>query len=252
MMEKWRTWGIAAVLAAGVSGVAFCAWRQPEITPAMRGEEVARRAGCFACHGPGGLGGVPDPDSSASTVAGWDPGTAAMYVKSEQEISEWILYGAPRDRDPQPDSQASQALFTMPAYEAWLSEEEVTDLVAYFKAVSGWGPSIPERAYEGRKVAERLGCFGCHGHSGMGGMPNPGSLKGQIPPWDGEAFGDLVRDEGELREWILEGKIGRLWGNPWARHFLDGQIIQMPAYAEFLSGDELEKLLTYIRWLRER
>jgi hypothetical protein len=172
-----------------------------------------------------------------------------MYVKSRGEVREWILYGAPRARDPHLDPQR---LISMPAYEKLLSSREVDDLVAYFLAVSGWDPEIPDAAFEGRKVAERAGCFGCHGPSGMGGIPNPGSFKGEIPPWDGEDFTELVRDDDELREWILDGRIRRLEQNPLARYFLEGQIVQMPAYRDSLSQEELARLVAYIRWLRER
>ena len=82
---------IGVVLVTALCGVALYAWRQPETTPAMRGAEVARRTGCFGCHGEGGLVRVADPASPGSTVPGWDAGTAAMFVKSERDIREWIV-----------------------------------------------------------------------------------------------------------------------------------------------------------------
>ena len=138
----------------------------------------------------------------------------------------------------------------MPAYEDLLSDRELDDLVAYYLAVSGWAPDIPDAAFEGRKIASRLGCFGCHGPAGMGGVANPGSFKGHIPPWDGEEFKELVRDDEELREWILDGRIRRLWDNPVARRFLESQKTRMPAYREHVSDEEVSKMVQYIRWLR--
>ena len=86
----------------------------------------------------------------------------------------------------------------------------------------------------------------------MGGVRNPGSFKGHIPPWDGEEFDELVRDERELREWIMDGRSHRLWNNQAARYFLERQETPMPAYREHLSEDALNKLVAYIDWLRRR
>jgi len=224
--------------------------RQPEITPAMRGEGIARRLGCFGCHGPEGAGGVGDPTSPAGRIPGWDSGTMAMYARNEAEIREWILYGARRNEPPRPAS-VPKPLIPMPAYEAHISGEELDDLAAYVQAVRGCAPGMPDTVYEGRKIAVRMGCFGCHGPSGMGGVPNPGSFTGHVPAWDSGAFEELVRNEAELREWILDGRILRLWKNPVARHFLEGQTIPMPAYREHLSGDEVDMLVAYINWIRE-
>lgn len=224
---------------------------QPEVTPAIRGMETARNLGCFACHGPEATGGVSNINDSGSAMPGWDHGTAAMYIKSEQEIREWILYGAPLGQATSAGVSSSKSLVPMPDYNGLLSDRELDDLVAYFLAVSGWAPDIPDDAFEGRKIALQLGCFGCHGPSGMGGVPNPGSFKGQIPPWEGEAFGELVENDEELRAWILDGRIRRLWNNPAARLFLISQKIQMPAYREHMSEDQETKVVAYVKWLRK-
>jgi mono/diheme cytochrome c family protein len=174
-----------------------------------------------------------------------------MYVTEEQDFREWILYGVPRSHSSSADYVEPSSLIPMPAYEKVLSGKKLEDLVEYLRAVSGWSASIPNEVYEGRKIGLRLGCFGCHGVSGMGGVPNPGSLTNSIPPWTGDDFEELVRNTQELQEWILEGRIERLWKKPLARYFLERQIIQMPAYREHLSDEELEKLVTYVRWLRQ-
>ena len=81
----------------------------------------------------------------------------------------------------------------------------VTAVTAVF-----WWPAVRT----GHAIAERLGCFRCHGPGGRGAGRNPGSLKGYIPPWDGRDFAELVLDEAELREWILGGRPQRLQANP--------------------------------------
>lgn len=251
MKMLWVITGFTLLVAAGGSATVFL-WRQPETTAAMRGQIISQRLGCLGCHGPGALGGIADPAGLAGTIPGWDGRTVQMYATSEQEIREWILYGTPREQSGAERASDSAPLVPMPAYEDSLSEQGLDDLVAYFQAVSGRDPDIPDDAFEGRKVAAGMGCFGCHGPSGMGGVQNPGSFKGHIPPWDSDEFAELVRDDQELREWIMDGRPRRLWENPAARYFLQRQKTPMPAYRDYLSDVELNKLVAYIRWLRSR
>ncbi len=218
---------------------------------ALRGEQVARRLGCFGCHGPEGEGGVADPLLPAGGIPGWAGGILQSYAKDSQEIREWILDGVPARLAKRPPEARPTGLVPMPPYRDLLSSEELEELMAYVLAVAEWDDGLPEAAYEGRALAHRLGCFGCHGPSGIGGMENPGSFKGVIPAWTGEWFADLVRDDDELRAWILDGKIPRFENDPLALHYLEGQRIQMPAYREHLSDAEVELLMAYVHWLRK-
>jgi mono/diheme cytochrome c family protein len=189
-----------------------------------------------------------------------------MYVKSEPEIREWILYGRPkrlehdpryevsehpdppRARDDQRD-QPPKLPLQMPAFAGIVRGKKLDDLVAFYKAVAVFDP-IPADAHEGYRVASRLGCFGCHGPGGRLGSSNPRSFKGYIPPWQGADFAELVKNNDELRQWILEGGTDRFDSNPFARFFTRRQVIRMPAYRDVLSDEELEALITYIRWLQ--
>lgn len=239
------------VLALCVTGAVFANrfLRQPSpLSPALRGEALARSLGCFGCHGPEGRAGIADPGSRGGTVPGWDGPTVSSYVRNEQELREWILDGAPA-RLKRPAS-SPPPLIPMPAYRGRITDAELADLVAYFNAVSGGIGDVPEAAYEGGRIAAKLGCFGCHGPSGIGGCPNPGSLKGTIPAWDGDDFKELVRDDAEMREWVLDGHPKRLWENAAARHFLDSQALKMPGYRAHLTEDQTAKLVAYIKWLR--
>ncbi len=137
----------------------------------------------------------------------------------------------------------------MPAFEGVISDGELQDLVAYYKAVAAF-ETLPPDAREGYRVAASLGCFGCHGPGGRVGSKNPRSFKGYIPPWRGRDFEELVADDDELRQWILEGKIDRFESNPAARHFTGRQLIKMPAYRDVLDDDELESLIAYVHWLQ--
>ncbi len=258
--------GILVALVGSALGV-FVYVRTPRLTPALRGAQLAREFGCFACHGPGGTGGIPNPGSEDEQVPAWDGGTAMMYVKNEQEAREWILYGRPKRLEGEEshastgDSEArgdendvhdrsSPLPLRMLAFENVISEDQLDDLVAYYKAVAAFD-TPPPRAREGYEVASRLGCFGCHGPGGRVGSSNPRSFKGYIPPWQGRDFAELVKNEEELRRWILDGKIDRFESNPVARHFVRRQAIQMPAYRDVLRDGELESLVAYVHWLNE-
>lgn len=283
--------GTILVIPAVVALTVFSYVRRPRLTPALRGAQLAERFGCFACHGPAGTGGVPNPGSDEREVPAWDGGTSMMYVKNEGEIREWILYGhperlegeheqdaerqqlAPDDpggahthdggashtQDEQVSSQTAEASavtsassppLEMPAFEGVLSTHQVNDLVAYYKAVALF-EKPPPQAREGRRIAARLGCFGCHGPGGRVGSNNPRSFKGYIPPWQGKDYAELVKSDEELRQWILEGRIDRFEDNPLAGYFTKRQIIQMPAYRNLLNDEELEAVLAYIRWIQE-
>ncbi len=221
-------------------------WPTAEHTPALRGMAVAERLGCDACHGPLGTRGVGDPGLPSGRAPAWFR-EADSLIRDEAELKAWVLDGLP---DRLSASGPRGGLVEMPAYRDFVEGQELDDLLVWFKAASGWDPTMPDAAWEGWVVAERLGCFGCHGPGGRGSPRNPGSLTGRIPPWDGVGFAELVRDDEELRAWILDGAPPRLLGNPVARHFLEGQQTKMPAYRAWVTPAELRALVEYVHWLR--
>jgi len=224
-----------------------------EVTPAERGRQVAVRAGCFNCHGPDGSGGVKNPGSDDGEVPGFSGGTPMMWAKSEDEMREYILDGAParKRHDPRHRAEMEKQLLAMPAYRGHLSNGEVDDLIVYLRAVSGLVTPPDEVAAQGQELAYRFACFHCHGPMGAGTSKNPGALKGYIPGWWGNDFRDLVRNDDELREWIVEGTIARLRNSPLARHFIESQRVYMPAYRDFLNEQQLTALMRYVRWINE-
>jgi mono/diheme cytochrome c family protein len=244
-------WGRAALALAEAAALGVVAvrarWQAAAAArPVQHGERVAERLGCFGCHGPGGMGGIPDPGSKAGDVPTWVGGTWMMYNHAPSDVRAWILDGHPPGRKPD-----AAALFKMPAFRGRLTAAELADLTVYVLTVSQFGDPADPKATAGRDVALRFGCFGCHGTEGRGLIADPGSLKGYVPPWDGDDYADLVRDDGELRQWVRKGAADRLRANPAARHFLDGEAIQMPAFGDNLKPDELEALVAYVHWVRE-
>ena len=245
----------AAVAAALLAWVGYPLLRdavlQPEASDALRGRERAQELGCLGCHGPGGRGGVGNPGSRRETIPGFTGSTLMMYVHDEDEIRQYILDGRP-DRladDADYEAEMKAQAIRMPAYRDVLAPGDLELLLAYVRQVSGMIEPKTEPAKAGAEVAARMGCFGCHGALGMGGVGNPGSLKGYIPGFTGDDFRELVRDDAELREWILKGRLARVDGHWIGGRFAEGQLIQMPAYEKRLSAEEVEALIAFVRWI---
>ncbi|TMA44347.1 MAG: cytochrome c, partial [Deltaproteobacteria bacterium] len=172
----------------------------------------------------------------------------------EQDLREFIQDGAPRRKREDADYRAKveAATLRMPAYRAFLSTSQVDDLVAFLRATSG--QILPDEALaaRGAERAAELGCFACHGPLGAGGVSNPGSFKGYIPGFWGADFDELVRDDGELRQWIAEGGIPRISEHPIGRIFVRRQVIKMPAFGHghVQSPEDIDALMAYLRWIR--
>jgi mono/diheme cytochrome c family protein len=224
-----------------------------EETPAARGQRLAASFGCFACHGPGGGGGTKNPGTEELAVPAFTEQTQMMYVKTVDDLREYVLDGAPKRKREDPDYRAKveAAALRMPAYRGVVSAAEADDLVAYLRATSDQiAPEDDALAARGADLATQLGCFACHGPLGAGGVPNPGSLKGYIPSLWADDFDELVRDDDELRQWIAEGKLTRISEHPIGRIFFERQVIKMPAYEKFVGAEDLKAIAAYVRWMR--
>jgi mono/diheme cytochrome c family protein len=245
---------LLAGAAAGVAGlVAAAIVFRPNLTSAERGRRLAEQNGCFACHGPEGLRGAANPGRADRTVPSYE-GTLMMYASSEAEVREWIRDGvtAARAQSTTWNAERAKGALSMPAYGERLSAAQIDDLVSFVMAVAGEPVPEDSLAAAGRERGEALGCVGCHGAGGRLARPNPGSLKGYVPPWDGADFPDLVRDKAEFAEWVERGVSRRFDANPIARFFLDRAALKMPAYRAHLQAGDVDALWAYVAWLRAR
>jgi mono/diheme cytochrome c family protein len=91
----------------------------------------------------------------------------------------------------------------------------------------------------GRAVAERMGCFGCHGPEGVAGIQNPGAKGGEVPTWSGGTWMMYNESEGDVRAWILDG-------HPPGRSPDKKALLAMPAYRSRLSRAETDDLVAYV------
>lgn len=240
---------VAAALACAL--VAWGVWLRPRLPPAERGRRLAARAGCFACHGAEGTRGSPNPGRKDATVPTWE-GDLMMFAEDETEVREWIRDGVPAERGRSRSWQADRdsGALRMPAFGRRLSRGQIEDLVVFVRAVGGEPAPSEWMPRRGSERAQALGCTGCHGPGGRFARPNPGSLKGYIPSWDGGDLPELVRDRSEFDQWVEEGMSRRFAADPLARFFLGRATVRMPAYRRFLRPGDLDTLWAYVQWLR--
>ncbi|MEK7474166.1 MAG: c-type cytochrome [Candidatus Coatesbacteria bacterium] len=107
--------------------------------------------------------------------------------------------------------------------------------------------ATPER--RGMLLAQRLGCFNCHGAGGAGGMPNPGAEEGEVPGWTGGALAMYASDDAEVREWIASGRAGA--ARPLRGVSADAEtprtgLLKMLAFAGFVSPRGIADLAAYV------
>ena len=101
-------------------------------TPARAGYELARDQGCFACHAPGGAGGLPNPRSFAGFVPGWYGADFEDLVRDRGEFDAWILEGKITRLTEHPIARhfLSRQRLAMPPY-AELTGDQLDELWSY-------------------------------------------------------------------------------------------------------------------------
>jgi len=240
---------VVLVVLAGAVGAWFVL--RPKLPAAERGRRLAERQGCFACHGPAGTRGTPNVGRTDRTVPTF-AGDLMMYADNAHDVREWITDGvtAKKRESKTWREQRDAGALRMPAFGRSLSPRQISDLVAYVMVVSDSPEPADSLARAGRDRVKALGCTGCHGFGGRLARPNPGSLKGYVPSWDGEDFPELVATEHEFGEWVEKGVSKRFASNPVARFFLDRARLRMPAFDRHLVKGDLPALWAYVRWLR--
>jgi len=240
---------VLVALAAGIGVILFVT--RPHLTAAERGRRLAEASGCFACHGPEGIRGMPNPGRAEGKVPNYE-GSLMMYAESADQIREWIRDGGTKSRFQSSSWLADRkhGVLRMPAYGDRLSKSEIEDLVAFVMARADMPAPEDSLALYGRDRAEALGCFGCHGAGGRFARPNPGSLKGYVASWESVDFPELARDKTEFREWVEEGVARRLRDDRIAKLFLSAPPLHMPAYRDHLEAGDVDALWAYVTWLR--
>jgi mono/diheme cytochrome c family protein len=102
-------------------------------------------------------------------------------------------------------------------------------------------------AARGRRLADELGCFNCHGPGGRGGVANPGSRLDEVPSFHEGTPMMFVSSDDDIRAYILDGAPAAKLGRDSYRKEMDAQAIRMPGYRGWVGERDLEALVAYVR-----
>lgn len=100
------------------------------------GRALARRHGCFSCHGVDGSGGLPNPGSLGGFIPGFLGRNFEHLVEDEAELREWVLDGSSSRLEANPLIRRvwqGQTL-RMPAYRDQLDDADVAKIWAFIQA----------------------------------------------------------------------------------------------------------------------
>lgn len=109
----------------------------------QKGFDLARRWGCFACHGPGGSGGLPNPRSFTGFIPGWYGADFHDLVRDRREFDGWVQHGS----IPRLTANPIAAIFMrrqrikMPGYRDFTAVE-LDDLWAYVRWLERTGGGV--------------------------------------------------------------------------------------------------------------
>lgn len=119
---------LVAYLHAGLPAVAGAvpALVQTDQGPVVEGAQLYVRNGCINCHGPNGLGGVPNPASPDKSIPGLSGADFFHEFNTDKKIIDMIRTGSVLGRAP---------IVSMPHWGGILSDEQLQALTAYIKTL---------------------------------------------------------------------------------------------------------------------
>jgi mono/diheme cytochrome c family protein len=128
VISKTQVGDLVAYIRAGLPAVAET---QPVAVPRGQGPAVAGSAlyiryGCINCHGPNGLGGVPNPQSADKSIPSLSGGDFRHEFNTDAKIAAVIRSGSVIGRAP---------IVSMPHWGGIIPASDVQSLIAYLKTL---------------------------------------------------------------------------------------------------------------------
>jgi mono/diheme cytochrome c family protein len=117
-------------------------------------------------------------------------------------------------------------------------------LVAGIAVAFARRPNLPS-AERGRRLAERTGCFGCHGPGGMRGANNPDRADKTVPNFEDDVMMYAKTPE-EIHEWIHNGVTRKKAASVTWRADRDRGALKMPAFKGRMSEKDMDDLVAYV------
>ncbi len=191
---------------------------------------------CIRCHGPNGVGGVPnrlnvggDDTIPALNNTYRDP---SEQFRSAAQITQVMLQGSILSKKP--------GVINMPSWKGVVNDAQASAIAAY--VLAGF-PQVAGASYDANPatasdIYTAFGCVTCHGQVGANATPkpapNPLSPDKAVPLLRNPADDVTLAD---MRATILDGSIpppGKV-----------GEVL-MPAWGQILSTQQLAKVLPYL------
>ena len=224
-----------------------------------------KEKGCIGCHNLHGKGMVIGPELAETYTKSPDQ-FDFKYVRGEETVANWIMQ---HFRDPQAVVPGYPKLgipeTPMPQY--GLTEEEIKLLTALTISFSmeeeseeqpiparyhvPTGPAQPEPVYaskveQGAAVFQKVGCIGCHGPQGRGGIRNPNMDLGEVPPlihvsdgYSKEEVKEIIREGRYPAKADRQGLAPALWMPSWKGKLTEEEIDAVTEYLFSLNPQAL-------------
>lgn len=100
-------------------------------------------------------------------------------------------------------------------------------------------------AERGRRLAEKIGCFGCHGPGGLKGAANPGRMDKTVPNFTDDVMMYAKTPE-EIHEWIHNGVTRKKAASHTWRADRDRGVLRMPAFKGRMSEGDMDDLVAFV------
>jgi mono/diheme cytochrome c family protein len=112
-----------------------------------------------------------------------------------------------------------------------------------------WGPRTRHLTpvQRGALLAQRTGCFTCHGPGGTGGVGNAGHPDGDIPGFTKGTPMMYADSPQGLREWIADGITDKKRHSESYKAKAAKGALHMPAYGKRLGKGEIDDLAAFVR-----
>ncbi|MBI1798298.1 MAG: c-type cytochrome [Candidatus Eisenbacteria bacterium] len=105
-------------------------------------------------------------------------------------------------------------------------------------------PELPA-AERGRRLAEKTGCFACHGPEGTRGTVNPGRTDVSVPTFEDDVM-MYAKTREEIREWIHDGSTARRRASAAWRDERENGALRMQAFGTRLTERQIDDLVAFV------